>query len=591
MARSPVRTTPEALQFGLDLLRDFENEKAPAPVSDERKQANRLKATKVKKDERDLKKVSEIDYGKHEKLASELEREEAIAYWEKAASQKDVPRPPGCAHDHQKEIAIYEKPTEEKILAADRFREEGNKAFREENFGLAAVQYRKALLYFDYTFPETDELRSECDKVKLRVHLNMAACKTKLEDWREVLIQCRLALDVDANNVKAYYRRGVALTAQDQFEAAQDALNHAHKLEPQDTLVRQALAALRKKKSAYVAKTKSVAKAALSSSGSILEGEGDEREDSKEDQDLQRVFKIQAQEIVGDQTGAITADARSEQVGNSSSASLGEHKSSASQATQTKFSPSSKVTDDAEPPSGRTIDAPARLVAPQHINAGEQNAASESASGGGPFLYYRDGPPASPEDALENPPPERICSKGLISRSVSSSSRSSQHYNATLQSEKPDDVFNNILNKKGSSTSPNELASQAEEVSSSSTKENLHLRIRKNATNKMKDIQDVERLVDADDLEMHTQVSGHAEPMSSVSSENMKNRPLLIKQLVDDLHSEKNSDDLETELSSDPEEIPRLQQVKLFLGLTGIFFFLLAISMFALECSKNIERL
>ena len=34
----------------------------------------------------------------------------------------------GCSHDHAKERGIFEKPTPEKIAAADHFREEGNGA-------------------------------------------------------------------------------------------------------------------------------------------------------------------------------------------------------------------------------------------------------------------------------------------------------------------------------------------------------------------------------------------------------------------------------------------------------------------------------
>ena len=75
-----------------------------------------------------------------------MEQQEAIEYWEALAQQKDVPKPPGCSHDHQKEIAIYEKPTADKIAAADRFRLEGNDAYKDQNFGLASVQYRKALV-------------------------------------------------------------------------------------------------------------------------------------------------------------------------------------------------------------------------------------------------------------------------------------------------------------------------------------------------------------------------------------------------------------------------------------------------------------
>ena len=37
--------------------------------------------------------------------------------------------------------------------------EEGNAAYKEENYGLASVHYRRGLLQFDYTFPETPELQ------------------------------------------------------------------------------------------------------------------------------------------------------------------------------------------------------------------------------------------------------------------------------------------------------------------------------------------------------------------------------------------------------------------------------------------------
>jgi hypothetical protein len=42
------------------------------------------------------------------------------------------------------------------------------------------------LLQFDYTFPENEELEKEMDACKLKVHLNLAAAKCQLEDWKEV---------------------------------------------------------------------------------------------------------------------------------------------------------------------------------------------------------------------------------------------------------------------------------------------------------------------------------------------------------------------------------------------------------------------
>merc|ERR1719162_536411 len=107
-----------------------------------------------------------------------------------------------------------------KIRGADRFRQEGNEAFKKQNYGLAAVHYRKALLQFDYTFAEGAEEEKYLEDVKLPCLLNLAACKCQQEEWDEVLMNCRLALEVDPRLVKAYYRQGVAYTARDEFDLA-----------------------------------------------------------------------------------------------------------------------------------------------------------------------------------------------------------------------------------------------------------------------------------------------------------------------------------------------------------------------------------
>lgn len=164
----------------------------------------------------------------------------------------------GCSHDHQKEWAIYEKSTDEKIKAADRFREEGNEAYRKHNYGLAAVHYRKALLQFDYTFPEGDEEEKRMEAVKVPCLLNLAACKCQQEDWDEVLTHCRLALEINPRLVKAYYRIGLAHLARDNFDEAKDALMTAHEIEPKNNDVLGALKRLKENIDNYKVRQKEV---------------------------------------------------------------------------------------------------------------------------------------------------------------------------------------------------------------------------------------------------------------------------------------------------------------------------------------------
>lgn len=221
--------------------------------------------------------VTEIDYQKHEQFVKTVERQEEEEEFNRKKEEAALWCPldhehgpncrhpmHGCSHNHQKEWAIYEKSTQEKVNAANRFREEGNEAYRKKNFGLAAVIYRKALLQFDYATPGTEEEQNLVDDAKLPCLLNFAACKCQLEDWEEVLTQCRLALEINPRSVKAFYRTGVARLAQDRFELARAALLNAQEIEPKNPEVLAALEQLKTKVANYKIKRKEICTQMLS---------------------------------------------------------------------------------------------------------------------------------------------------------------------------------------------------------------------------------------------------------------------------------------------------------------------------------------
>jgi len=217
--------------------------------------------------------VTEINYKKHEQTVKELDRQEKEEHFARKKEESsqwctldhehgpNCKRPiGGCSHDHQKEWSIYEKTTEEKVRAADCFRQEGNEAYRKHNYGLAAVHYRKALLQFDYTFAENEEEEKSVESVKLPCLLNLAACKSQQEEWDDVLTNCRLALEINPRSVKALYRTGWAHLRRDKFELAKDALLSAYEIEPKNREVLAALAQLKKNMADYKARTKEVCK-------------------------------------------------------------------------------------------------------------------------------------------------------------------------------------------------------------------------------------------------------------------------------------------------------------------------------------------
>ncbi|PFH33117.1 tetratricopeptide repeat-containing protein [Besnoitia besnoiti] len=271
--RGQTRSSEKALSFARRFLDDeLERKRLQAEINAAEEEpvglsaSNRHETSAEAAKSSPLQVMSNTDYGKYERLSKKLDEEEERRRRQEeaqAAAAREMMQ--GCSHDHSKERQIYEKPTGEKIVAADRFRQEGNAAFREKNYGLAAVNYRKALLQFDYTFPDTDEEQKRMDSVKLPCHLNLAACKLQQQDFDEVYIQCRLALEMDPTNVKAHYRRGLAYLQQDHFVEAKEDLMKAHEQEPGNREVRDALLLLREKIQRYKRRSAKTYKAMLRS--------------------------------------------------------------------------------------------------------------------------------------------------------------------------------------------------------------------------------------------------------------------------------------------------------------------------------------
>eukprot|EP01071_Lankesteria_metandrocarpae_P007711 Lankesteria_metandrocarpae@DN4763_c0_g1_i3.p1 len=316
---SPVRSSSKALQFAKSFLADSNRavdvvaakEKQLKQTVDARLQVLNEKAKNVASSATSApstgasqqQAVSTATHAKHTgstdyerwsvlehsiRLEDDIERLEEEADAE--AKRKELASI-GCSHDHTKERLVYEKTTEEKLHASNRFRLEGNSAFREKNYGLAAVNYRKALLQLDYCFPDTEEERKRFEVIKLSCHLNLAACKIHQQDWDECLTQCRLALEVDNKNAKALYRRGMAYLNLDSYDNAEKAFRAAESSDPSSTAVQQALRALVTKRVQYNKKNKSVCAAMFgAASGSPTEQQRGSISNSKKGEQGQTDF-------------------------------------------------------------------------------------------------------------------------------------------------------------------------------------------------------------------------------------------------------------------------------------------------------------
>lgn len=204
---------------------------------------------------------------------------EARARQERAARSA---RAAGCDHDHSAEQKLMDMSTTAKLDACDDFRRLGNRFFAHGQYQRAAYHYHKALVYFEYVFPESDAETARHDTLKLTVLLNFAACRLKTNQLDDVVHHTTQALALDPTSVKALFRRAQAYRLRDNFTAAQADLTQATALlahGANDPLVAQERQLLLAKGLAYKLRSKQVSSAMFQQSGYKPEEAKDENND------------------------------------------------------------------------------------------------------------------------------------------------------------------------------------------------------------------------------------------------------------------------------------------------------------------------
>jgi hypothetical protein len=117
-----------------------------------------------------------------------------------------------------------------------------NKARGNEAFG--AGEYGQAILLYSLSLDKAEELPDDAPaSVFARdvILSNRAACFLKLGQHEKAEEDARKALGINPDNLKALFRQGLALHAMKLYRAALPILAQAHKLEPQNKQVKQAL--------------------------------------------------------------------------------------------------------------------------------------------------------------------------------------------------------------------------------------------------------------------------------------------------------------------------------------------------------------
>jgi len=123
----------------------------------------------------------------------------------------------------------------EKNTAIPVLKEEGNVLYKEGNIEGACAKYYEALSYLEEQLvkekPQCSTWRAIAVR-KVPLLLNYAQCKLVQKEFADVIRHASMALEIDADNVKALYKRGMANSASWDVEGAQEDLKRAVQLQP-----------------------------------------------------------------------------------------------------------------------------------------------------------------------------------------------------------------------------------------------------------------------------------------------------------------------------------------------------------------------
>lgn len=141
---------------------------------------------------------------------------------------------------------VYASMSQDEIAAVVKECEQ-NKARGNEAFG--AGEYAQAILLYSLALDKADELPDSGDLPPGKKQLfprdvllsNRSACFLKMGQHERAVDDAKKAREINPQNIKALFRHGLALHAMKDYQAAIPILAEAHKLEPKNKQIKEAL--------------------------------------------------------------------------------------------------------------------------------------------------------------------------------------------------------------------------------------------------------------------------------------------------------------------------------------------------------------
>ncbi len=153
---------------------------------------------------------------------------------------------------------------EEKLAFAARLKEEGNQFFKSGDATKAISKYTKIFAYVhglkspplgmermlpasqQHSEPSEDHGKT-IDALLFQANNNLSACYFKLKDGKKTIQYASKALELDGNNAKALFRKGMGYSLLGDLDSALEWVEQASKAAPEDSGIRSELSNLKKK--------------------------------------------------------------------------------------------------------------------------------------------------------------------------------------------------------------------------------------------------------------------------------------------------------------------------------------------------------
>jgi len=136
---------------------------------------------------------------------------------------------------------------EELLKTALRQKDDGNAKFKATQFKSAEGHYRDALSHLDTCKINNEEI----DKLKVVCYQNLSVCLNKTGDYKDVILNCTLAIGVNPEAVKAFYQRYLAHLKMKNFEEAMLDIKAAIRISPKEKKFRDDFEMLKAEKKKY----------------------------------------------------------------------------------------------------------------------------------------------------------------------------------------------------------------------------------------------------------------------------------------------------------------------------------------------------